>query len=52
MRLRGGATACGWTALFSGPTVEEKSTLYANRSTGFDYVRLGLAMSIAFWHGF
>ncbi|MGI4881304.1 MAG: acyltransferase family protein [Janthinobacterium lividum] len=39
-------------ALFAGQTVEQKSVLYRNRSTGFDYVRLGLSLSVAFWHAF
>lgn len=39
-------------AAFSGATVADKATLYRNRSTGFDYVRLGLSLAVALWHCF
>lgn len=37
---------------FAGPTVQTVSAFYDHRSTGFDYLRLGLALAVAIWHSF
>lgn len=33
-------------------TVEAASAFHKHRSTGFDYLRLGLSLSVAIWHSF
>ena len=38
--------------LTAGPTVQDKMTEYRNRSTGFDYLRLSLALGVSLWHAF
>jgi peptidoglycan/LPS O-acetylase OafA/YrhL len=42
---RGGAAAA------RGLTIDEKSAASGGRTTGFDYIRIGLAASIILWHG-
>ncbi len=42
----------GFDRAFSGPTVAARMVEFNNRSTGFDYLRLGLSLSVAVWHSF
>lgn len=36
----------------SAPTLAERIEETGNRSTGFDYMRIGLATAVVFWHSF
>lgn len=38
--------------LFAGPSVADKMRLHDNRSSGFDYLRLGLSLGVFIWHSF